>query len=177
MFWRTIIASLLFVAVFSVYGAYGADECQFDYDCNEGRCVEIKSSEYPNGTMICKCDKGYVNFNDDFCNYKQKKQLVAFLLSFFLGEFGAEWFYVGDGNAKYDGIGAFKCLLFVLAMVFICISGCCSINNNNGASAVMVTLCVLTWLAMVVWYFTDFVRIATDPCNMKDPNNICLESW
>jgi hypothetical protein len=46
----------------------------------------------------CKCNKGYITFPSDhypYCNYKQKSQLIAFLLEFFLGlEGGAGEFYI-----------------------------------------------------------------------------------
>lgn len=44
------------------------------------------------------------------CNYKQKSGLVAFLLSFFIGCLGADWFYlyVPGGPGGYIAGGFFK---------------------------------------------------------------------
>merc|ERR1712080_26411 len=39
---------------------------------------------------------------------KGKSKLVAFLLSFFLGEFGVDWFYLSNGSAGYIVAGIFK---------------------------------------------------------------------
>merc|ERR1712129_342311 len=64
-------------------------------------------------TNSCECDIGYttVHATDDDtteCNYKQKYQMNAFLLSLFLGEFGAGRFYVGDYL-----FGTIKLMLYV----------------------------------------------------------------
>lgn len=89
------------------------DQCLFDTDCNHGECKLVKSRTNPNGTHMCDCDKGYVTHSDVmYCDYHQRKQVTAFLLSFFLGEFGADWFYIGDANPTYDGLGVLK--LFTL---------------------------------------------------------------
>jgi TM2 domain-containing membrane protein YozV len=36
---------------------------------------------------------------------EEKSGIVAFLLSLFFGYFGADWFYLSDGNATYILIG------------------------------------------------------------------------
>lgn len=82
--------------------------CLFDLDCEHGECKQIKSRANPNGTFQCVCDKGYVKYGTSICNYKQRKQLAAFLLSIFLGWFGADWFYIGDKDPTYDGLGVLK---------------------------------------------------------------------
>jgi hypothetical protein len=48
---------------------------------------------YYNG--ICYC------FSDKPCAYEQKKKLTAFLLSFFVGVFDADWFYLPAGSPGY----------------------------------------------------------------------------
>jgi len=53
------------------------------------------------------CDSGYASV-DGACNYKQKSQLTAFLVSFFVGWTGADWFYLSDGTAGYVVAGVFK---------------------------------------------------------------------
>jgi hypothetical protein len=89
------------------------DQCVFDYDCNHGECKLIKTRANPNGTWTCECDKGYATHGEVmFCSHKQRKQVTAFLLSFFLGEFGADWFYIGNKDPTYDGLGVLK--LFTL---------------------------------------------------------------
>jgi hypothetical protein len=69
-----------------------------------------------NSTANSTVDFDIVQLTNDevkFCNYEQKKQLTAFLLSFFVG-FGAEHFYM-DRNK----VGAAKIVYYVF---------CCAIN-------------------------------------------------
>lgn len=86
-------------------------ECISNSDCNYGRCELIKDAfgNHHNNTE-CICNEGYIDYNNGICNYKQKKQLVAFLLSFFVGSFGVDWFYLAMGNAGYIVAGVFKLL-------------------------------------------------------------------
>ena len=56
---------------------------------------------------ICECDKGWKS-TEVPCDYQAKNWLVAFLLSFFLGEFGADWFYLANGSGTYIAIGVVK---------------------------------------------------------------------
>ena len=76
-----------------------------DIDCNgHGICSALTNS--------CECDIGYTSYGSrdgTDCNYKQKYQMNAFLLSLFLGEFGAGRFYVGDYM-----LGSLKLMLYVV---------------------------------------------------------------
>ena len=42
------------------------------------------------------------------CAYQQKEKLTVFLLSFFAGSVGADWFYLAAGNGAYIAAGVFK---------------------------------------------------------------------
>lgn len=66
----------------------------------------------------CECDNCYVSTNGSDCNYHQSLQLVAFLLSFFIGECGADWFYLARGNCCYICGGVGKLLTFGGIMVW-----------------------------------------------------------
>lgn len=57
---------------------------------------------------ICKCFTGYITFKNNTCNHKQKDKLVAFLISFFVGGIGVDWFYLAEGNGGYIAAGVFK---------------------------------------------------------------------
>jgi hypothetical protein len=178
MFYHHTYCALLLITIFGICTTNAATyNCTSDSQCNHGRCIGFYSKDFLNETKICHCDKGYVDYNGGTCNYKQKKQLIAFLLAFFLGEFGANWFYVGDSDVEYDGIGALKCILFVLAIVFSIASFCLIADYDNGCAGLPAVISVLLWLIIIAWYMADWIRIAADPCNMKDPNGICLESW
>lgn len=81
--------------------------CTDNSDCNfpKGTC-----KEYTDTLSVCVCKDGFTNKNDDPCTYKQKDKVAAFLLSLFLGEFGADWFYLARGDDGYIVAGVFKLL-------------------------------------------------------------------
>jgi TM2 domain-containing membrane protein YozV len=80
--------------------------CRNNTDCVNGIC-NINGSN-----SICICNSGWVLARDGLnqCTYQQKIKLTAFLLSFFLGFFGADWFYLSAGNGGYIAAGVFKLL-------------------------------------------------------------------
>ena len=81
--------------------------CTVDADCGNGVCVQDGSSLVYN----CQCNSGYVDDNNGtVCGYEQKSELVAFLLSFFIGVFGADWFYLCKGNGLWIFAGIMKLL-------------------------------------------------------------------
>ena len=99
-----------------------------DRNCNDTEYPE-QAIKCQNETMICRdisylhhcsCIEGYITvpYPSDtykYCNFKQKKQLIAFLLELCIG-FGIGHFY------RYDFIMAsFKFLCFGLGIAFICL--------------------------------------------------------
>ncbi|UJR24666.1 hypothetical protein I4U23_006039 [Adineta vaga] len=65
----------------------------------------------PNGQCIlneCICTKGWIINDQSGCTYQQKSKLTAFLLSFFLGFFGIDWFYLSVSNVFYIIAGIIK---------------------------------------------------------------------
>eukprot|EP01084_Bolivina_argentea_P313714 543305_1 len=92
---------LIFLCIFlmhllpTVYGQ-NSGTCIPQINCNDrGTCVTDDTGWH------CKCVEGFTTYpeptqeeeNRVYCNYQQKDQLVAFLLSFFLGLFAAGRFY------------------------------------------------------------------------------------
>jgi hypothetical protein len=69
--------------------------CSKDSDCLNGICI------YSIPT-VCQCNQGFTSFGGT-CNYQQKSGLVAFLLSFFIGTLGADWFYLYVKNSSNGG--------------------------------------------------------------------------
>ena len=78
--------------------------CTNDLFCVQGIC--------PANQTICICNRGYTfdRENGIKCTYQKKSKLAAFLLSFFIGGLGADWFYLSAGNAGYIVAGVFKLL-------------------------------------------------------------------
>ena len=141
--------------------------CNSDIDCNgHGTCNFATSG--------CKCDIGYTTYNsldDTQCNYKQKYQMNAFLLSLFLGEFGAGRFYVGDYL-----LGSIKlCLIFIG-----CCLACCSIMGSYAADngvLLMVGYCTLFCSAcgLGIWCIVDIILFAIN--DIPDQNGAQLAPW
>lgn len=82
-------------------------------DCGNGDLVENVRT----GAQSCNCHSGFMDDGKKKCSYKGKSKLTAFLISFFVGSFGADWFYLANGDAGYIVAGVFKLLTF----------GCCGI--------------------------------------------------
>ena len=82
--------------------------------CGVGTCVELSSYAYPGSPPIpsCICTKPYIDMGSSKCSYKAKSKLVAFLISFFVGGWGVDWFYLSDGEAGYIVAGVFKIITF-----------------------------------------------------------------
>ena len=85
----------------------------------------------------CKCDDGYVTVDDAIpCDYKQKKFLVALIISIFLGAFGVDWFYLSAGSGVYIFAGVMKLLtlggLGIWWLVDICRLATESFPDGNG---------------------------------------------
>lgn len=82
------------------------DPCTSNIDCGQGFCDRNRT------IATCICNRGWTLARDgtNQCNYQQKSKLAAFLLSFFVGGFGADWFYLSVGNGGYIAAGVFKLL-------------------------------------------------------------------
>jgi TM2 domain-containing membrane protein YozV len=80
--------------------------CVTNTDCNQGICDHNRT------IATCVCNRGWTLALDgsNQCTYQQKSKLAAFLLSFFAGALGADWFYLSVGNGGYIAAGVFKLL-------------------------------------------------------------------
>ena len=81
--------------------------CVNEYDCGlNGNCKQINST-----SSICACNTGYITADiNSVCNYQQITKLEAFLVSFFVGCLGVDWFILARGNSLYIGLGVLKFL-------------------------------------------------------------------
>lgn len=80
-----------------------------DDDCGSGVCRE---GSFNKTVGFCDCNSKYINAvvagETVACDYKQKGKLETFLLSFFVGPLGVDWFYLARGDVGYNVAGAFK---------------------------------------------------------------------
>jgi TM2 domain-containing membrane protein YozV len=124
--------------------------CSSDFECGRGFCQGYS----------CQCYRGYITWRyGDICNYQQNKKLTAFLLSFFLGIFGVDWFYLSRGTAGYIIAGIIK-LLITLG----CIIGWPIVivnRSKNKANLIVIgnIINVLLSVASFIWWLTDWIRI------------------
>jgi len=150
-----------------------AAPCSTDADCGHGQC----SAE------TCQCNLGFTNFGGQACSYEQKNKVTAFLLSLFLGNFGADWFYLAQENSNYTWAGAVKLmtgLFFFVSSCFMCCAQICFAKLNESKVGLLVRL-VVGGLALVfslvnlIWYFIDWIRILADA--FPDGNHVGLKPW
>jgi hypothetical protein len=146
--------------------------CFTDADCNgHGRCIN---------TSVCICDQGWTAYSNmvgrnSSCLYEQRWKLIVFLLSFFVGTLGVDWFYLSRGNAGYIVAGVFKLLIGC---------GCCvgwpltAIGAKRGSGAVMIIGQVANAvfaLGALAWYIADWARILAD--KFPDGNGVGLKPF
>jgi len=128
----------------------------------------------------CRCLPGYANFvkKDQanpgyYCNYEQKKQLVAFLLEMFLG-LGVGHFYTGRVL-----FGVFK-LLVLIGPLILGVLMCCStlVKSSDTSSCVglfvMIGSCLCICTALV-WQLVDLIMFGIN--SYKDGNGVPLAHW
>ncbi len=108
------LAERMPMVAFGPRGLSAQASCNTTSQCGSGQCLPVNDG--PTVTYQCVCNSGYISTDGNICNYEQKEKLTAFLLSFFVGVLGVDWWYLAYGVAFYNGMGALK--LFTLG-------GCC----------------------------------------------------
>lgn len=169
--------SLILLILSSLLFSRCMTQCINDSDCNHGYCINI--TNHINTTISeCQCINGYTNFNNEICDYKQKEQYIAYILSIYTGGFGADWFYLGDGDITYNSIGFLKMVLFLMLVCLVGVRICdymsTNIRNNIYESDKWIITLITIW---IIWWITDWIRILSGPCSFKDSNNVCLKKW
>ena len=109
----------------------------------------------------CSCIKGYITFVNDtknvkYCNFKQKKQLIAFLLEFCVG-FGAGHFY-----RHHFLMASLKLVAFISGIVFIFTFPITAKKVADcDCEAIAIILSILYYLylcGLAFWYIWDLVH-------------------
>ena len=172
-FLNAILIIFGWLVVVQVAGGVHGFNCTNTSLCNHGKCIK---------ETTCACDKGFATVNaTNQCNYEQKKKLTAFLLSFFIGVTGADWFYLAGGRSEYITIGVVKLLLFLAYFGFACIPFCLIgiMKKSKGVLACLcgclIVLLVLMTVANMIWALADWIRILVN--KFPDGNGILLEEW
>jgi len=137
-----------------------------DLDCSgHGNCAFAGSK---NDTKSCLCDERFV---DDDCHYEQKSKKHAFLLSFFLGAWGADRFYL----ECYE-VGLIKFLFTLHICIIPCLPAlcaCCMRDDNSSILCSVALLCTICFVLIIIcWWIADWALILAD--ELFDCNNVPL---
>jgi hypothetical protein len=163
---NAIVATFVFVQILDQINCLGCtDNSRI---CNNGTCL--------NG--YCYCSRGFANFNNTICNYQQKNKLTAFLLSFFLGPLGADWFYLSHNNGGYIAAGFFKLFISIFGLLVPCTYIVFSKRSNQSEIGDYILLYVGIFFVSIgdtVWWLADWIRILTN--TFKDGNGQDLSFW
>jgi len=124
--------------------------------CNMGMCVVIMEEE------MCNCMSPYINEEKDgtteYCVYKAKKKLTAFLLAILVGGTGADWFYLSCGDGLFIFAGIMK--IFFTCCLPTCLQSVLLNGSDDGGAMVIIGCCVCC--GIMGWYITDWVMVLTD---------------
>lgn len=145
--------------------------CNSDSDCNHGVCQQrtSTSNETLSASPVCKCGKNWVNHKGRACSYHQVNKTKAFLLSFFFGWLGVDWFILARGNGLYNGLGVIKFLL--TTFLSCCWKPCCLEPLGRCGLDVAKFL----EAGSFVWCLTDALRILVNI--FPDGNNVSIGTW
>lgn len=140
--------------------------CSSDMECGNGFCQ----------AYMCQCYRGYISWRYmEVCNYEQRTKSTAFLLSFFVGIFGVDWFVLSRGNAGYIVAGFIK-LIISLGCIIAWPALITNISRKDTNLPVIVkTVGVLLSLISFIWWLTDWIRVLADV--FYDGNRAPLKPW
>lgn len=145
-------------------------------DCNNHGACNKEGTD-------CICDDGYLTFPDsdaEKCNYKQKKQWIAFTLEFIFGIFaGGSWYLerTDYGLIKISVLWLAPCFLFIVYLMYACFCAKDTEPSQKSDDGDCCAKCVgYIWgLTIVAWWLADWIIIASG--NVKDGNGASMESW
>lgn len=140
--------------------------CSTDSECGLGYCR----------AYMCECYRGYITwYFMETCAYEQRTKLTAFLVSFFVGTLGIDWFVLSRGNAGYIIAGIIKLIISF---------GCCIgwplilVSAAKKSRNYIVTgnvINVIFTAISVIWWLTDWIRILANV--FRDGNGAPLQPW
>mmetsp|Transcript_45740 Transcript_45740/g.76073 ORF Transcript_45740/g.76073 Transcript_45740/m.76073 type:complete len:171 (+) Transcript_45740:3-515(+) len=152
-----------------------SNDCDPEINCSgNGRCVTGSGER----SWDCLCQDEFTSHPTPnatspdavYCNYKQKKQVMAFVLCSSLSFFAAGRFYAG------------LYLSAVLKLLFNVLFGCCGVcvvaalagYCGDNMSVVYAYTCIVH-LGILAWFITDMVLFGINA--LPDENGVSLEPW
>ncbi|CAF0899443.1 unnamed protein product [Adineta ricciae] len=149
--------------------------CYGPHDCGHGKCIENRTS--------CQCERGWITVNSTnaseetkYCNYQQRSKKTAFFLSFFVGVFGVDWFYLCRSNLLFIFAGILK-LFLGLSCGGVWFSTCFASENGSIESSKSKFRAASTFFSLLTfaWWIVDWSRILGN--RFPDGNGNILGSW
>merc|ERR1719295_1405519 len=153
-FWVTL--AYLVISVLLVYNT-SAQVTTTAYECDD---------EYTTNPAV---DDDTADEDKVYCNYKQKSQLTAFLLAFFLGFYGGGQWYLG----LYGLAGA----KLAVTLVFYYASCCLQMAMESiGTEAWPGQVCLCCgWLGIFIWWLVDIIHFGMN--DYEDENGVLPYEW
>lgn len=138
-----------------------------DFSCVPGDRTKCSyNGECQNDGLSCHCYDEYTTYNPPEgyqCNYKKKSALTAFLLEFFLGEFGAGLWYLGNYGLAAGQL-AMSIGICIPASILLCL----------GAKEFSATLVGLSQFGLLIWIVIEWAFIING--HRTDGNGVPTES-
>ncbi|CAF0930692.1 unnamed protein product [Rotaria sordida] len=140
--------------------------CSDDSECGLGFCQ----------AYICQCYYGYITWHFmETCTYQQRTKLTAFLVSFFVGTLGIDWFVLSRGNAGYIIAGIVKLLISLGCFIGWPLLFVSRSKNSRKYIAINSFINAILTAASVIWWLTDWIRILANV--FYDGNGAPLQRW
>ena len=125
---------------------------------------------------MCRCPRGYITWTlMQVCQYRQRTKLAAFLLSFFLGIFGIDWFVLSRANSRFLLAGTMKLLLTIGCAIGWPTLIIIVPKTKSHLVSILTGINVLLTVTSFVWWLTDWVRILANV--FSDGHGAPLQAW
>lgn len=158
---------LILITFFMLICGVSAQFCKNTADCNYNGFCDTNNS--------CRCFDNYVTHDSvTGCNYSQKKRLTAFLLEFFLGGFGAGWFYLDRLDLAVPVLVLSLVLMCCIAPYFKMLR-----NSHHDESELKMSCAICCYLGMFLTIFGLYLHgmIVTGMGTATDSNGITVGEW
>jgi len=137
-----------------------------DSDCGLGFCR----------AYMCQCYPGYISwYYMEPCTYEQRKKLTAFLVSFFVGELGIDWFLLSRGNGGYIVAGIIKLLISSGCFIGWPIVIASREEKFRKQITIGTGISIVLTIISLIWWLIDWIRILANV--FPDGHGAPLQPW
>lgn len=145
--------------------------------CNEANCPAPNVCGSSGEAVACICDESFANYpftgqNNKYCQYKRKRQLVAFLWEI-CTNLGVGHYYIHKNMT-----GAFKtCVMLIPIILLVCGKlHLIKYKFSDGTTGIFVcTVIILFFIAAFCWWLVDAIRFGMN--KNRDHNYVPLKHW